>query len=69
MEITTGNASRELLRFRENYGISINELVEKTGVSKPTVIGIEKGRVKPQATTIYKINQYIKKLKSCTEDM
>lgn len=60
MKITTENARTELLRFRENYGISINKLVEKTGLSKPTIIGIEKGRFKPQATTIFKLNEYIK---------
>jgi DNA-binding XRE family transcriptional regulator len=63
MKINTENANKELLRFREDNGITINKLVEKTGVSKPTIIGIEKGRLKPHVTTIFKLNEYLKTFK------
>lgn len=59
MKINTENASKELLRFREKHGITLDKLVDKSGVSKPTIINIEKGRIKPQAVTVFKLNKYL----------
>lgn len=57
MLITSDNASIELLKFREKHGITQDQLSERSGVSKPTIIDIEKGRKKPRATTVFKLNR------------
>ena len=61
MELTRINAKDELIKFREKYGITQEKLSEKTGISIPTIIGIEDGKKKPHALTVYKLNQYILK--------
>jgi len=60
MEITRADAREKLSRFREKTGITQEKLSEKTGVSVPTIIGIESGRKIPQAGTIFKLNTYFK---------
>ncbi len=57
--LTIENAHVELIKFREKNGFTQEKLSEKTGVSKPTIISIESGKKKPQATTIYKLNGFI----------
>lgn len=57
--ITIENASSELLKFREKYGITQERVAQATHVSKPTIINIEKGRKRPRAATVFKLNQYI----------
>lgn len=59
MEITRETAESELSRFREKHGITQEALSEKTEVAINTIISIEKGRKKPQATTIFKLNRYL----------
>lgn len=54
------NAKEELVKFREAHGITQERLSVKTGLSKTTIVNIENGKLKPHATTIFKINKYIK---------
>lgn len=63
MELTRDNAGANLRSFREKFGKTLDQVREKTGVSNSTLIAIEKGG-KPQALTIYKLNEYIKKVSS-----
>ena len=60
MKLTIKTASEELLKFRERHGITQEKLEEKTGVTRQAITRIEAGKVKPHATTIYKLNEYIK---------
>ena len=64
MTINRKTASDGLLKFRESHGITQDRLSEKTGISKTTIVNIETGKIKPQATTVYKINEYIKTVES-----
>lgn len=59
MKITRTDAQDKLLKFRERRGITQEALSEKSGVSVPTIIGIEKGDKIPHAMTIHKLNQYL----------
>lgn len=59
MEITKENAEKELYDFRVRFGITQDKLSEKTGITRQTISAIEKGKKKPQAVTIFKINEYI----------
>jgi DNA-binding XRE family transcriptional regulator len=63
MELTIDNASSELLKFRQEHGLTQEKLSEKSEVAKGTIISIEKGAKKPQATTIYKLNKYLSTFK------
>jgi DNA-binding XRE family transcriptional regulator len=62
MEIKRETASEDLLFFREATGYTQEYLAHKTGVSRGVIIAIEKGSVKPQAKTLFKLNKYIKKI-------
>ncbi len=62
MLLTRASASVDLVKFRERHGITQEELSVKANVSKTTIVGIEKNRIKPQAITIYKLNMFIKTL-------
>lgn len=59
MILTKTTAKQTLTEFREKYGITQEKLSEKSGVSVPTIIGIEKGTKDPHATTIFKLNKYL----------
>ncbi len=59
MKITGKTAKEELSAFREKHGKTLEKISEKTGVAISTLIAIEKGSVKPQSTTIFKINKYL----------
>lgn len=59
MEITAKAADTQLLAFREKHGQTLEKISTKTGVAISTLIAIEKGTVKPQSTTIYRLNQYL----------
>ncbi len=61
MILTKTNTGKDLMEFRIYNGISQEKLSENTGVSVPTIIGIEKETREPQAVTLYKLNQYISK--------
>ncbi len=69
MEFTRKNIQNDLISFRERHGYTLEKLSDKTGVSKSTLIAIEAGRGNIQAKTIFKLNQYIKKVEPCTEAM
>lgn len=69
MRLTKKTASDDLTSFRERYGYTLDKLSEKTGVSRSTLIAIEAGRGNIQAKTIFKLNEYIKKVEPCTEAM
>jgi transcriptional regulator with XRE-family HTH domain len=60
MELTQIDSSKNLIAFRIRYGLTQEELSKKTGVSVPTIIGIEKNQTTPHAETLHKLNQYIK---------
>lgn len=62
MEIKRSNAESVLSDFRDKFGKTLDQVSKKTGISVTTLIAIEKGRVRPRATTIYKLNQYFKSL-------
>ena len=57
--ITQETASKDLSEFRIKYNFTLEKLQEKTGISRPTLIGIEKGTIKPQASTLHKLNNFI----------
>ncbi len=59
MKITSKTAKEELPAFREKHGKTLESVSRKTGVAISTLIAIEKGSVKPQSMTIYKLNQYL----------
>ena len=59
MEITRADAQDKLLKFREKHGITQEKLADKSGISVPTIIGIEKGEKIPHAMTVHKLNQYL----------
>lgn len=63
MEINTDTAQKGLAEFRVKHGHTLEKLSDKTGVSIPTIVAIEKGHSKPQATTIYKLNKYLSTFK------
>ena len=63
MELTRDSAKTELLQFRERQGLTQEKLSEKSGVAKGTIIAIEAGKKKPQATTIFKLNKYLSNFK------
>jgi len=69
MRITIETAQSGIAEFRQKNGYTLDKLSEKTGVAKSTLIKIEAGSVKPQATTVYKLNQHIKTVEPCTEAM
>jgi len=60
MEITRDNAKTELYNFRMKNNITQEKLSDKTGVSRPTIVSIEKGRIQPRANTLYRINEFVK---------
>lgn len=60
MELNKENASSTLLEFRDKHKITQEKISEKTGISRPTISGIETGRLTPQTMTIYKLNKFIK---------
>lgn len=60
MKLTRENAQEKLLEFRDSHQITQEKLQEKTGISRPTLTGIENGTLKPQAMTLYRLNKYIK---------
>ena len=60
MELNIDTAQKGLSEFRVKYGITLEKLSKKTGISIPTIVAIEKGHSSPQATTIFKINEYLK---------
>ncbi len=59
MKLTRENAQEKLLEFRHTNQITQDKMYEKTGVSRPTLTGIENGTLKPQAMTLFKLNKYI----------
>ena len=59
MELTKENASKMLLEFRLKHKITHEKLQEKTGVSRPTLTGIENGTKTVQSMTLFKLNKYI----------
>ena len=59
MELTGKTAKKELSAFREKHGTTLEKISEKTGVAISTVIAIEKGSVKPQSMTIFRLNKYL----------
>lgn len=61
MKITAKTAKQELPAFREKHGKTLEKISSETGVAISTLIAIEKGSVKPQSITIYKINQFLSK--------
>ncbi len=54
------NVQQKLIEFRAKHKITHVKIQEKTGISRPTLSGIENGTVTPQLLTLYKLNQYIK---------
>ena len=60
MEITRENAKTELYNFRMKHDITQEKLSDKTGVSRPTIVAIEKGRIQPRANTLHRINEFVK---------
>lgn len=60
MKITRENASTELFTFRAKFNITQEKLSEKTGISRATIVAIERGKKEPRANTLFKINEYIK---------
>ena len=61
MQLTQENAQEEILNFRLRYGITQEKLSELSGVSRATITNIENGKLKPRVTTLYNLNEYIKK--------
>lgn len=59
MKLTFDNAQEKLLEFRLVNKITQEKLHDKTGVSRPTLTGIENGTLKPQSMTLFKLNKYI----------
>lgn len=62
MKLTQQNAQEELLNLRLDQGLTQDRLSNLTGVSRATIINIEKGNSKPGATTLFNLNKYIKTL-------
>ena len=60
--ITQENAKTEILKIRTKYGLTQENLSDLSGVSRPTITNIEKGNIKPQATTLFKLNEYLKRI-------
>lgn len=60
MKLTISNAKNKLPEFRGEHGKTLKFVSEQTGVAVSTLISLEKGSVKPQATTVYKLNKYLK---------
>jgi transcriptional regulator with XRE-family HTH domain len=59
MKTTIDTAQTDLVSFRERYGQTLQKISDKTGIAISTLIDIEKGRKKPQAKTIFKMNEYL----------
>ena len=53
--------SNEVSTLRMNKGITQEELAEKVGVSRQTIIAIEKGNYTPSVTLALKIAKFFKK--------
>ncbi len=45
--------------FRVKNGLTLREVSEGSGVSRATLIGIEKGRITPHAVTLGKIKSFM----------
>lgn len=60
MEIRIDNAAKDLIDFRIKHGVTQEKLALKTGVTRQTISAIEQDRLKPQAVTLFKINEYVK---------
>lgn len=60
MEITRENAKDELYNFRARFNITQEKLSDKTGISRTTIVAIERGYKQPRAATLFKINEYAK---------
>ena len=61
-KITKENLGEILLKHRFENSKTQLEISKKTGVSLPTIIGIEAGRITPQTMTIYKFRKYFKQI-------
>jgi transcriptional regulator with XRE-family HTH domain len=59
MEITRIDAGKGLRKFREKYGKTLEDIHKNTGISKATLIRVEKDVI-PQAKTVFKLNQLFK---------
>jgi putative transcriptional regulator len=44
-----------LMEFRKNYGLSQDKLAEKLGVSRQTIISIEKGKYSPSLPLAFEL--------------
>jgi transcriptional regulator with XRE-family HTH domain len=60
MILTQKDSSLALITFRIRHGLTQDQLSKKTGVSIPTIIGIEKDKNTPHAETLFKLNEFIK---------
>jgi len=56
--ITKENAKTRLLDYRLENNITQTKISEKSGISLPTISGIESGSLTPQSMTIHKLNRY-----------
>jgi transcriptional regulator with XRE-family HTH domain len=55
-------AGKKLGQLRIKYGLTFDVLASGSGISKPALIEIEKGRSIPFAKTLFKLNQYFGEL-------
>ena len=47
---------KHLNQIRKQHGLSVNELAQKSTVSKCTIYGIENGKINPRLSTIKKFS-------------
>ena len=59
MEMTRKTVSELFPVLRERHGKTLDQISERTGIAKSTLIKLEKGRIEnPQAKTVYRLNKY-----------
>ena len=63
MELTRKTADEVLSSFRDRHGVTLEGVSKKTGIAVSTLIDIEKGRIKPHASTVSKLNKYLSDFK------
>jgi transcriptional regulator with XRE-family HTH domain len=52
-----GEISQEIRELREERGLSLGELAEKTGISKTLLAQIEEGKMVPSVATLIHLSQ------------
>jgi DNA-binding XRE family transcriptional regulator len=59
MKLTAENIREELLKFRDNFKMTQIQVSEKTGISRHTLVNIERGRHSTNSLNLYRLEKLI----------